>query len=100
MTSNRLLALGLFRTICGRTAVHGHSAWVSRHRGRNSGQHGRAVLARVHALRCPPDRCSGAFGGLDQSCARRAERSVGDGGRVLCRGLVLRVWRHKGVSGE
>lgn len=52
---------------------------------------GRAVLARVQVLRCAPARCAGASGDLDPSCAQRAERSVGDGGRVLRRGLVLRV---------
>jgi hypothetical protein len=37
----------------------------------------RAMLARVHALRGAQRRCASAFGDLDPSCARRAERSVG-----------------------
>ena len=50
-----------------------------------------AMLGAVKALRFAPTRYAGAFGGLDRSCAWPQGRYAGEGGRVLRRGLRLRV---------
>jgi len=56
-----------------------------------SPKHHGAMLGAVKAFRFAPTRSAGAFGGLDRSCAWPQDRFAGEGGRVVRRGLRLRV---------